>query len=42
MVVKEIFFKEAETIFRQEVAPTGARNAPIPQCNFVYELPLPW
>ena len=33
MVVKEKFFKEAETIFRQEVAPTGARNAPISQCN---------
>ena len=42
MVVKEIFFKEADTIFRQEVAPTGARNAPISQCNFVYKLPLPW
>ena len=42
VVVKEIFFKEAQTIFRQEVAPTGARNAPISQCNFVYKLPLPW
>ena len=26
MVVKEIFFKEAETIFRQEVAPTRGQK----------------
>ena len=42
MVVKEKTFKKVETIFRLEVAPTGAKNAPISQCNFVYKLPLPW
>ena len=34
------YIKKQKQHFRQDVAPTGAKNAPISQCHFVYTLPV--